>query len=399
MKKRALSLLLALCLCLGCLPLGAAAKAMPFKDVKPTDWFYDDVQYVYDNSLMTHRYRTSFEPNRYASRITLAEALYNMQKYSKHVRSTLPFTDVNTKTTARYFATWADSRGIANGTEDHKFSPDGNVTREQAAAMFYRYAVLYKGASRTTVSLSTFPDANKVSSYAREAMAWCVANNIIVGSTNNGRIVLDPKGTVTRAHLAAFVHRISKLSFTGTGYEKTITSLINDQKGLNRATYADLTGDGKEELILSYTTQMPVNGDPNNLFDHQVVSVYTIRGCTVQCLLEKKILFALAGGPNASVGAFNDNGKTKLCIYTKNGETGGLNYRYGESYTLYTLSGGKLAEEKHVGCTIRVINGSISTTASNGSIKENGKITNITYNHFRDWQKGAKWGAKVRVYA
>lgn len=67
MKKRVLALLLTLCLCVGYLPLGAAAKTMPFKDVKPTDWFYDDVQYVYDNSLMTHRYRTSFEPNRYAA--------------------------------------------------------------------------------------------------------------------------------------------------------------------------------------------------------------------------------------------------------------------------------------------------------------------------------------------
>ena len=180
--------------------------ANPFTDVSTSDWFYEDVMFVYENGLMAGTSAATFEPYSNTTRTQIAVIFYRLEG-SPAVEGKNNFTDVEYGPgTAWYYnaVTWAQQNGIMGGYGDGKFGPNDPVTREQLASIFYRYAQ-YKGYDVTaTGSLDSFTDKGSASAWAQEAIKWAVGNGIMGGKENN---LLDPKGTATRAEIAAMLHR------------------------------------------------------------------------------------------------------------------------------------------------------------------------------------------------
>lgn len=204
MKKRIFSVVLCLALMLSLLPTAAlAAKSnLPFTDVESSDWYYDAVQYVYENSMMSGTGDSTFSPNTTTTRGMIVTVLHRLEGCPNAAGTS--FTDVDS---GAYYATavaWASSRGIVDGYGNGKFGPNDTITREQMATILYRYAV-YSGYDVSAKGdLSQFADQASVSSYAAEAMAWAVDVGLISGVGNN---TLAPRNGATRAQVAAILMR------------------------------------------------------------------------------------------------------------------------------------------------------------------------------------------------
>ena len=177
--------------------------ANPFTDVSEKDWFYGDVMFVYENGLMLGTSKTLFSPHGTATRSMMATILWRMEG-SPAPKGKNSFTDVEAGKWYADAITWAAENGIFAGYGKDKFGPDDPITREQLAAIFYRYAD-YKGYDLTVKgNPDTFKDADKITDYAKTAMQWAVGSGLVKGKSSN---LLDPQGTATRAEIAAMLHR------------------------------------------------------------------------------------------------------------------------------------------------------------------------------------------------
>lgn len=174
-----------------------------FVDVADSDWYADAVQYVFANGLMAGTSDTTFSPNATTTRAMIVTILYRLEG-TPAVTGTTAFTDV---AAGQYYAdavAWAAQNGIVSGTSATTFSPDGVITREQMAAILYRYAQ-HKGYDVTAkADLSVFTDAAQVSTYATDAMAWANASGLISGTSAT---TLSPAGSATRAQVATILMR------------------------------------------------------------------------------------------------------------------------------------------------------------------------------------------------
>lgn len=200
MKKRLLALLLALCLVAALLPTTALASGSPFQDVKPNDWFYKQVQYVYENDLMSGTGASTFSPKTPTNRGMVAFILYKIEG-EPAVTGSAGFTDVK----SQYFAnavTWAVQNKIVAGMGNNRFVPNGPVTREQLALMLYNYAK-YKGYDITSsADLTRFSDYGKIHTWGREALAWANSIGLISGTSGNR---IDPTGNAVRSQMAVIL--------------------------------------------------------------------------------------------------------------------------------------------------------------------------------------------------
>ena len=177
--------------------------ANPFTDVSEKDWFYGDVMFVYENGLMLGTSKTLFSPHGTATRGMMATILWRMEG-SPAPKGKNSFTDVESGKWYADAITWAAENGIFAGYGKDKFGPDDPITREQLAAIFYRYAD-YKGYDLTVKgNLDKFKDADKITDYAKTAMQWAVGSGLVNGKSGN---LLDPQGMATRAEIAAMLHR------------------------------------------------------------------------------------------------------------------------------------------------------------------------------------------------
>ena len=177
--------------------------ANPFTDVSEKDWFYSDVMFVYENGLMLGTSKTLFSPHGTATRGMMATILWRMEG-SPAPKGKNSFTDVEAGKWYADAITWTAENGIFAGYGKDKFGPDDPITREQLAAIFYRYAD-YKGYDLTVKgNLDKFKDADKITDYAKTAMQWAVGSGLVKGKSGN---LLDPQGTATRAEIAAMLHR------------------------------------------------------------------------------------------------------------------------------------------------------------------------------------------------
>ena len=181
----------------------APVSTLPFTDVAATAWYYDAVEYVYDNDLMNGTASDTFAPNATLTRGMLATVLWRMEG-SPVVNYALPFEDVSGDQWYTEAIRWAASVGVVNGTSATTYAPNANITREQLATMLYRYAAYKSGSVSTSASLSGFTDAGSVSDYAADAMEWAVAEEIIGGMTST---TLVPQGSATRAQTATMLMR------------------------------------------------------------------------------------------------------------------------------------------------------------------------------------------------
>ena len=168
---------------------GSQATVGSFKDVPQNSWFASAVQYVTSNSLMNGTSTTAFSPSATMSRGMLMTVLARYAGESTEGGTGWYEKGMN----------WAKNKGISDGS-----APNRNITREQLAAMLYRYAGEPDGAA----DLSAYTDAGSVSAYAEKAVQWCVKNGILTGKTSS---TLAPKATATRAECAAMLQRFAAL--------------------------------------------------------------------------------------------------------------------------------------------------------------------------------------------
>ena len=176
-----------------------APVALPFTDVKSGNWFYDAVKYAYAQGLMTGTSATTFAPNGTMNRAMIVTVLYRLEK-SPAVTGASKFTDVPAGQWYSDAVAWAAANKIVNGYDETTFGPMNAVTREQMAAILFRYEQV-KGLENVTLeeNLNRFPDQNKISPYAIPALQWAVGQKIINGNADG---TLDPTGTATRAQVA-----------------------------------------------------------------------------------------------------------------------------------------------------------------------------------------------------
>ena len=183
-------------------PASDSKPKLPFTDVSTSDWFYSDVMFVYENGLFSGTDSRSFSPNASMTRAMLVTVLYRLEGEPAGTGSS-SFSDVSSGSYYEKAVAWAAANGIVTGTGSTSFSPDAKVTREQLAAILYRYAQYKKLDTDAGAKLDSFSDAGNVSGYASEALSWAVSEGLINGAS--GR--LTPKGDATRAQVAAILHR------------------------------------------------------------------------------------------------------------------------------------------------------------------------------------------------
>ena len=181
----------------------APVSGLPFGDVKSADWFYNDVKYVYEKGMMAGTAADVFAPNATTTRAMIVTILYRLEG-SPAVTGTSAFVDVPAGQWYTDAVNWAAANQIVNGTSATTFAPNDSITREQMAAILYRYAQ-YKGYDVTKkADLSGYSDNGQVSAYAKDALAWANAAKLINGVTNT---TLAPQGNATRAQVSAILHR------------------------------------------------------------------------------------------------------------------------------------------------------------------------------------------------
>lgn len=178
----------------------------PFADVNAGDWFYRDVLFSYEKGLMSGMDAAAFAPYANTTRAQIAVIFYRMEG-SPAVEGENSFVDVVRGSGTAWFydaVTWAQQNGIMGGYDNSSFAPNDPITREQLAAIFYRYAQ-YKGYDTTQggMAIREFGDYESISDYAMGAMAWAVNTGLVKGDSN----LLYPNGTATRAEIAAMLHR------------------------------------------------------------------------------------------------------------------------------------------------------------------------------------------------
>ena len=175
---------------------------LPFTDVRESDWFYEDVAFAYENGLFAGTSDTTFSPNASMTRAMLVTVLYRLEGQPA-VNGRSGFSDVQYNGYYEDAVTWAADNGIVNGTSTTMFSPNANVTREQMAAILYRYAQYKKYNTAASSGLNGFTDHASVSGYAAASLEWAVAEKLVNGSAGK----LMPTGNATRAQVAAILHR------------------------------------------------------------------------------------------------------------------------------------------------------------------------------------------------
>lgn len=185
--------------------LNVPAK-LPFTDVAKQNWFYDDVLYVYENGLMNGTSSTTFAPDQKTTRAMIVTILWRLEG-SPAAKEAAEFQDVSAGAYYAEAVAWAAENGIVNGFGDGRFAPDDAITREQLAAILYRYSRYCGQSTAATASLDSFSDVASVSGYAREALVWAYEAGIVRGTSDNR---INPIGFATRAEAAAMLHRYLK---------------------------------------------------------------------------------------------------------------------------------------------------------------------------------------------
>ena len=185
-------------------PRDESCPMAPFLDADRTAWYHDGVHYCLETGLMVGTSPTTFAPEQVTSRAMVATILWRLAG-SPAADGTIHFADVPQDTWYTEAVHWAASAGVVTGYSTEKFGPNDPITREQLAAMLWRYA----GEPVSSASLDAYGDAASVSSYAQQSMAWAVENGLIQGITEN---TLRPRGQTTKAQASTILQRFIEAS-------------------------------------------------------------------------------------------------------------------------------------------------------------------------------------------
>lgn len=189
-----------------------AATVSAFTDVKPGDWFYEDVTFVVEEGLFEGTSNTTFSPNSAMTRAMVVTVLHRLDG-EKKASAALTFADLKGGQYYTEAVRWAVEHGIVSGYDDSRFGPNDRVTREQLAAILYRYAQYRKLDTTASESLMDYADFSEVSVYALKALKWAKAEALISGRSAD---TLAPGGNATRAEVAAILHRFVEQVAGGT---------------------------------------------------------------------------------------------------------------------------------------------------------------------------------------
>lgn len=186
-----------------------SGSGLPFADVPSGSWYYDDVAYVYDTGLMTGLTATAFGPNLSTTRGMIVTILWRMEN-EPAAKHGCPFADVRRGSYYEQAIAWASENGIVTGFDASTFAPDRAITREQLAAILFRFAA-YRGMDAVTLreNLSSFQDQAAISAYAVSALNWAVGEGLMQGTGDK----LEPTGSATRAQVAAMLRRFIQRNF------------------------------------------------------------------------------------------------------------------------------------------------------------------------------------------
>ena len=199
-------------------PGGPTCPGYAFRDMPvPTDWAHEGLDYCIYHGYIAGTSASTVAPNGVCTRAQLVSILYRIQGEPTTVagyelaKLRAPFDDVPRGQWYTDAIWWAKLTGVVSGTSATTFDPSGEITREQLAVILYNYTKQFAPGSLTaTGSLAGFPDAGSVSSWARTEMAWAVGNGLISGTGSGGVAYLSPKGSATRAQVAAILMRFEQ---------------------------------------------------------------------------------------------------------------------------------------------------------------------------------------------
>lgn len=293
MKKAICILLCAAFLAVCCSVSVGAAQLHPFSDVVPGSWYENGVQYVYENGLMVGTSKAEFSPNANTTRGMIVTILYRLED-SPEVENVSPFSDVPADEWYSDAVSWAAQEGIVNGYGNGEFGPQDSITRQQLAAILYRYTT-FKGASVSANGwASSYPDISNVSAWAVAAMQWAVGEEYITGSLVNGQAFLLPEASASRAQIATILMRylnsdkntidLAALEAYGREYAASLGFTIDTTMTLDNSSYYP----GDRVLIRSMEdgrrlVAENVRGTANNLIGYG----YSVAGHRCNVLIEE----------------------------------------------------------------------------------------------------------------
>ena len=177
----------------------------PFTDVSENDWFFESVKYANENGLMGGTTNTTFAPNEPLTRGMLVAILYRAEG-EPAVNKSIQFSDVDANVYYASAVVWAQQNGIVNGVTENEFAPENNITREQIAAIMFRFAK-YKGYDVSvgeSTNILSYTDFDEISKYAISAMQYAVGSGLMKGKTET---TINPLDNATRAEIAAILQR------------------------------------------------------------------------------------------------------------------------------------------------------------------------------------------------
>lgn len=177
-------------------------SSLPFTDVAASAWYYNAVEYVYERGMMAGVENNLFSPNATTTRAMIVTILYSLE--NRPSSGSMNFTDVPAGQWYTSPIAWTAANGIVGGYGDGRFGPNDTITREQMAAILYRYAQ-FKGYDVSNIGdLSRYTHAGQVSDWTRTAIGWANAQGLITGNTAT---TLNPIGSATRAEVATILIR------------------------------------------------------------------------------------------------------------------------------------------------------------------------------------------------
>ena len=179
-------------------------EQLPFADVKPTDWFYEAVAYVYEHGLMDGVGSNRFAPNASTTRAMIVTILWRLEG-EPEADDTMPFADVAANTWYTEAVRWAAGEGIVEGYSETAFGPNDPITREQLAAILWRYAKYLEldVSIGENTNILSYTDAAEISEYAIPALQWACGSGLMEGSNGS----LNPRANATRAEVATILMR------------------------------------------------------------------------------------------------------------------------------------------------------------------------------------------------
>lgn len=204
----------------------SAETVQPYTDVPEDAWYAEGVySYLYYSNYMRGVGNGRFAPEETMTRAMMTTVLWRISPYGPRSNTTYPydeayFADLPDQTWYTQAVLWGRHFGVVNGYvlgEDRFFAPDQAVTREEAAVLLYRYATEIREGFLDTdarAELTRFADADSVSVWALDAMQWCVDKELFQGSSEGGRLLLNPQGTMTRAEAAVLLNRFCSYELT-----------------------------------------------------------------------------------------------------------------------------------------------------------------------------------------